>query len=507
MGQMVGGKVFEQERTYYLVLGVVLLLALIPLWSTRYPALHDYPNHLARTYILYHYDSNPVYRDLYELEWQFIPNLAMDLIVPAVMHFASIETASRIFLSIIIVLFGMGLHLLGSEIHGHPSWAAPIGMFLVYNFTFSYGFVNYMFGMGLFFITLAYWLRFRSSWTLLRSCWVAVLAVTCYVSHLSAFVFFAISVLSLTSLQVISVRGISKMNLIGFVPLVPASLAYASYLSTIEVKSQMVWWHPFLIKKGMGLAYLFLAYDVIIDGVLGLIFILLLFLSVKLNGARLVHREILLLGVIFVFLYVIAPMQGAQASYVDRRFVLPAAVFCLLALPINGSKLASRYLLIALLVLPVVRAGEVLFYWDRIGNEIQKQVRIFEKLPEGSRLYPMVVHDESSPVNWIWNMHFFYVAHYATIYRGAFVPTIYAWKTQNVLHLRSPKTGYVQTERDAGLNQIDWNLIFSGYDFLYVSNVSEDFKQFLLATGDLVAQTNETMLIRTKTNRSDKFSS
>lgn len=486
-----------KERMYYLILGFLLLLQLCPIWFSPYPAMSDYPNHLARVHILYYYGSNEAYQELYELEPGVIPNLAMDLMVPALMNIVSIEDSSKIFLSLIILLFGIGLHLLGLVVNDRPYWNALVAIFFVYNFTLSYGFVNYMFGMGLFFITLATWLRFRSSWTSIRLFSLIALAMLCYVSHLSAFVFLGISLSCLTAFQLIKTKLFQWGHVIGLLPLVPPSLTYLWYLSGIEASAPMEWWHPILLKKIMGLVYPFLSYNLVIDGGLGLAFIVLTIISLKLNEARIVRWELLLLGGVFLALYLVSPMKGAQSSYVDRRFLLPAAVFLFLALPIAlSTRVVGRYVLIGFLTLPVMRAVEVWYYWNWIGHEVQKQVQLLEHLPEGSRLYPMVLHDQSSPKSWLWDMHFFYTAHYATIYRHAFVPTIYAWKTQNTLHMRLPNTGYVQTERDTLMDQVNWKAIFSKYDYLWGYKLSEEFKRFLLSNGQLVAQSGDAILIR-----------
>lgn len=483
--------------TYYLVFVILLILQLCPIWLAPYPALHDYPNHLARTHILYHYSTNESYQRLYGLDPQMIPNLAMDLIVPALMNVMSIENASKVFLSLIVVMFSLGLHWLGVAINSHrPHWNALVANVFIYNFTLSYGFVNYMFGMGLFFITLALWLRLRRAWTLARVLTIGVLAAACYVSHLSAFVFLGISCVTITTVQVLRERILRVGEAIGLLPLAPPSIAYLFYLSSIEEKAPMEWWQPIIIKKLTGLVYPFLSYNLIFDGVLGLTLILLLMVLLKFNKGGLVNGDFVLLGGLFICLYVLSPMRGAQASYVDRRFLLPALVFLLMALRIELSKPAIRYALIGLLSLPVIKAGEVWHYWNWIGGEVQKQVELLKLLPEGSRLYPMVVHDQSDAKGWLWDMHFFYTSHYATIYRQAFVPTIYAWKTQNTLYLRSPDTGYAQTERDTSLDQIDWDGICARYDYVFGHKLAKEFKSILLSKADLVAQSGDTILMR-----------
>ena len=144
--------VLNTRGLYYVVFWILLLIQLCPIWFTAYPAMHDYPNHLARAHILSQYNEIDSYRTIYERDWQIIPNLAVDIIIPALLNIVSIETASKIFLSLMVVLFNVGIHALGFAIDGRPRWTALAATFFTYNFAVSYGFVNYVFGLGVFFL-------------------------------------------------------------------------------------------------------------------------------------------------------------------------------------------------------------------------------------------------------------------------------------------------------------------------------------------------------------------
>lgn len=108
----------------------------------------------------------------------------------------------------------------------------------------------------------------------------------------------------------------------------------------------------------------------------------------------------------------------------------------------------------------------------------------------------MFIHDTAALSAWLWDMHFFYSAHYATIYRHAFVPTLYAWDSVNPLHLRTHDTGYAQIERGTPADRVDWNGIFAGYDYLWGYKLSDEHKQRVVMQAELVAQAGEAMLFR-----------
>jgi hypothetical protein len=206
--------------------------------------------------------------------------------------------------------------------------------------------------------------------------------------------------------------------------------------------------------------------------------------------------ELLVLAGLFGVLYAIAPMSGAQSSYVDRRFLLPVPLFVLLSMRINLLKPLGRSVLTGLILLSLVRTGEVWHYWSRIGQGVQEQVHMLDRLPDGARLYPMVVHDQSSAQDWLWDMHFFFSAHYATIYRHAFVPTIYAWKEAHPLNLRAAESDYTQIEKNTPFDRVNWNRIFTHYDYLWGYKLSPEFKKFLSAKAELVVESGDAALFR-----------
>ena len=100
----------QTRRGYWLALAGVTVLLCLPVATIEYPPLVDYPNHLARCFILHNYEI-PRYFAEYVRVLQPIPNLAMDLIVPPLLGVLSTSLAGRIFLMLEIVLFVIGILL------------------------------------------------------------------------------------------------------------------------------------------------------------------------------------------------------------------------------------------------------------------------------------------------------------------------------------------------------------------------------------------------------------
>src|SRR6266853_104807 len=67
-----------RTMAYLLLCGFTLS----PLAWVSVPRLVDYPNHLARMWILLQNGKIPELADNYIVHWRLLPNLAMDLVVP-----------------------------------------------------------------------------------------------------------------------------------------------------------------------------------------------------------------------------------------------------------------------------------------------------------------------------------------------------------------------------------------------------------------------------------------
>src|SRR5262245_64769061 len=78
-------------------------LSLLPTLLVDIPAMADYLDHLARMYVLTD-AGTPNANPYYEVSFALYPNLAMDLAVPQIARFMSVENATRLFFLIAQIL-------------------------------------------------------------------------------------------------------------------------------------------------------------------------------------------------------------------------------------------------------------------------------------------------------------------------------------------------------------------------------------------------------------------
>ncbi|HET9715892.1 MAG TPA: hypothetical protein VFP60_06875 [Pseudolabrys sp.] len=131
-----------------IVLAVLCLAALSPSLVVEIPAMADYPNHLARMFILSR-EAGPHASPFYEVDWELYPNLAMDLLVPQIAKAMSVEHAMRLFLLVSQLLIITGAMALERSVKGQTSLGGFAALAFLYSLPFAWGFVNFEFGLGL----------------------------------------------------------------------------------------------------------------------------------------------------------------------------------------------------------------------------------------------------------------------------------------------------------------------------------------------------------------------
>src|SRR5579863_3335518 len=85
-------------RVFWSIFLVLFALTALPVLMVDVPPLFDYPNHLARMYLLGHLPHLPALRAYYVLHWAALPNLAMDLLVPTLAQVMPLDWAAKAFI-------------------------------------------------------------------------------------------------------------------------------------------------------------------------------------------------------------------------------------------------------------------------------------------------------------------------------------------------------------------------------------------------------------------------
>src|SRR6478672_11765346 len=101
---MAASSLFRPDVSWWVAATFAGLLAIVPLFLVDVPPLEDYPNHLARAYVLLFGAQDPFLSRMYEPSWHVVPNLGMDLIVPPFLRVLPLHVVGRAFLGLVLLL-------------------------------------------------------------------------------------------------------------------------------------------------------------------------------------------------------------------------------------------------------------------------------------------------------------------------------------------------------------------------------------------------------------------
>jgi hypothetical protein len=121
----------------------------------------DYFNHLARYYIIHNAGEVDALDAIYFLKWQISPYLVLDIIMDSLQSYISVYTAGKASIILALGTVVVGVLMLARQIYGYVGWNTLLVYPFLFNFALAFGFVNFIFGLGVSYISLALWLRYR----------------------------------------------------------------------------------------------------------------------------------------------------------------------------------------------------------------------------------------------------------------------------------------------------------------------------------------------------------
>src|SRR5205085_10734079 len=122
----------------------------------------------------------------YEIDWQIVPNLMMDLVVPPLVRFMTIYHAGQVFTVLTFLLILSGTLAFNRALFGSWSVLPLVAFPFLYNHVFLIGVMNYMFGIGLALWGLAAWLWLRDRHWALRLLVSTAFVLAMFFCHLFA---------------------------------------------------------------------------------------------------------------------------------------------------------------------------------------------------------------------------------------------------------------------------------------------------------------------------------
>jgi len=175
---------------------VLAAITSTPVLLHPWQPLSDYINHIARMYVIAAGDADPDLSRFYQVDWQVIPNLMMDLIVPILQRVMNVYLAGQVYSVMCFVLILSGTLALNRCLYGRWSALPLLAFPLLYNRIYLVGTMNYLFGIGLALWALAAWMALRERAMPLRLFVSTLFVLVLFISHLFSVGIYALGILT-----------------------------------------------------------------------------------------------------------------------------------------------------------------------------------------------------------------------------------------------------------------------------------------------------------------------
>jgi hypothetical protein len=444
--RMARPQAFWQQRTgkYAAVYGLLAAIALYPILMVSVPNLVDYPNHLARMYILAHYNDSEALRRFYQVQWRPFPYLGMDTTVILLSRIFPIYVAGRIFVGLCVLLPALSVFVLHFSIHKRLSLVPTLGFLFSYNALLLWGFLDYLPTLCLAVIVFAGWMS-TTHWPRWRRLLVfSALALALYLGHLIAFGAYCLLVLCFEVFRAARAglqawRAIIVDWLFAALQAVPgivlALITIIELASSSTVEGSFVGPTPTVYgnfpEKILALLSPILFSQSIIE--VERAFAMMIVAVIILRFARLTGRirlapEVLQIFLVVAIISLFIPVMVLGTFGLDFRLPLLGAIMFLSAISTTErlGRVFKSVILCGVILLTGARSVEVSGYLRNSDRQIAELRRVLEAMPKGMRMLAV----ESSQAERSPGIDPAYVTPHApllaVIDRDAFEPNLFA---------------------------------------------------------------------------------
>ncbi len=449
-------------------LGVAALVAcaivlLIPVLITPLPPLTDYPNHLARMWILSGGPDTAAVAAFYRVQFDTFTNVAMDVIAVTLGRIGGWELAGHTAIGAAVLLPAIGGALLWRALHGRWHWWMLAFGLLVWGQTMMSAFLNFQISVGLAMLFAALEPALQRLSIPLRIVIRTVLSVILLLAHPFGWIFYGLLVAALIfgprlrGAGAVSWRDVFgrwivaglgfALVLVLFValtPQLPGSQEHSG-LSTLgaEFDKGMMLFKKDPTYKLLNLFIGIRSYDNRFDLLTFLVLVAPLGLAAGLRTLR-IHAGLLLLSLALIVIYVLCPDYLLGAGWVSSRFaimfIFAAALACDPVLPRWTARAATALLAVML----VARTAYTGFVWQIRQADVAALARTLSALPEGASVLAVEQQPREksrAPLGRytvLAESNFRHLASMALPWRHAFVPQIFSARGKQPLVVLPP---------------------------------------------------------------------
>ncbi len=489
----------QQVFVFLLLYFCLFVLVNIPIWSHDFLPIQDYPNHLARMHILANLQNDQYLQRFYQIQWNIIPNLGMDLILPTLTHIFNIYLLGKLMLSLIIFLMTSGCIFLSYTLFNTLNIWSLTSFLLLYNLAFIKGFMNFLFGIGLALWCITIWIVIRKRQWWLKVIIFSILYTLLFFTHLNAFGIAGLVIIFYELNYVfkqakLSLKTSIKEMLIILIPLIIPAILYI--LSPTYSGDSYFISDPF-IKKIYHLLRISDTYDYHQDLITVIFLILIPLLGICFRYFQFKKSMgIPLLGLTII--YFILPKALATGAHTDWRIIIPLFALFIASFKIElSNKIVVTLFSCILIILLGIRISLINDIWSDFQAPANEIIESVKEIDRGSSIFTAIAFQDRREV-----LPFIHISNYAIIEKSAFVPTLFATATQQPILLNPSYRKIVKSNsKSVYVNGqgIDWSTIIKKYDYFLLVNTNL-FKELPKLPLTKILETNNTILYRRDPN-------
>jgi hypothetical protein len=474
----------------------ILLLAItsIPIALHPWPPMSDYVNHLARMHVIATINTDPDLARFYEIDWQVIPNLMMDLVVPPLVRVMNVYLAGQIYTFLSFVLILSGTVALHRALFRRWSVLPLIAFPLLYNNIFLVGTMNYVFGIGLALWALASWIWLRERNLALRLSVSSLFIIGLFFCHLFSVGVYGVGLLAFELHRLWSayagVRSASPQGSrnaaaswlifdfvitgLPFVPILPLLMMSPTW----GLRQTYSWELP---GKLEGLVYIIEVYSH------GAAFFFTAAIAFAIGWAtrhRAVSFHAVGVGVLAVGIavYMALPRVVFETYMADQRLPISLAFMLIACIDLDmRHRIVRRGFAAVLVVMLGIRVAEVENMWGSLSVGTESFRQSVQLIDRGAKV--LVAYADPDGGDDLHDLGLVHAACFAIIERSALVTTAFTVVGKQIMHARPQYRARVDTvdgtppminelvrlARNEGAQSPNyWRRWTTDYDYLYV---------------------------------------
>jgi hypothetical protein len=462
----------REQRERLSVAGAVFLLALVPILLAPFPPSTDLPQHLAQIRLLGEALSSP--GGPYVVQW-LGPNNLIYFFLSLLWAVLPVAFVARAALALVVLLWVIGIHGLGGGTK-RATASVVVASLLIFNQSFYWGFLNFLVGFPVFvlwFVLTAKEKRGRgwAFWAVLAGA-----AFLLYEGHALWFVAGALWLVVIGVLHKTPVRAI-LWRLTALVPCGLVSLLWYPQLSALRATAGFdvaAHWSPVFDRLASVMDAAFGGVKGPL-GTLGFLFVILwASLAIWQNRRKLggfVDRDFLAAALFFLAIAAVAPDKYMNTIFFASRWLPPALVFLLLALPSPSFRRVSART-VALAAATVFFLTTAVYWRIFETRELTGLSACLERLPPSPRVLGLDLIKES---DYFKDRPFLQLFAYAQVYKGGQLNFSFAEHYSGLVAYRTKRdvrwTGALEWHGER-VKQTD----FASFDFVIANGEEKDHR-------------------------------